>query len=412
MHIEILSCLGMTRSMCDENELTVRERMLSDGRLEDLFPSDCSRQLPLVYHIDDWHLYDNNDSFDDDDDDANQTSVVLISYIQHDWTQWTDTDNFAAHVSAAHLDCSLSDEVDDSPSPTGEQGFYDVSMLSGGAAQLSDCLSDADKERILLHPDLKLEYIMATHHRQRRVAEQLLASECPLQTAAAAAAEDADEDEDDKHCELSREPSFVTSCPQPSKVKPDDFWIREVADGLPSDSEEAKCVSQQCTCESASVCSCGSSVPANSKSPQNSTSNSILSSPISLSSPGRKVIDIAQQLTQEEYSIDKLLESEAKAACPLSIYETEGINIEPGLVRRTVDLRVDVSASPAKTSVSHSASIYETEDISLEPGLVRRTRQEIEQRERYLYVLMLQTSFMLFICCYSALTLCNILTEL
>lgn len=359
--------------MCDENDLLLRERMLADGRLEDLFPSECPRQLPLVYHIDDWHLYDNNDSFDDDTEDANQTSITLISYVQHDWTI---ADNFAG--SAAYLDCcALNAVVDDSPYTTGEQGFYDVSMLSGGSTQLSSCLSNADKERILLHPDLKLEYIMATHHRQRRVAEQLLASDCPLQTLA-------DTDEDDKHCKLSREPSFVSNCPQLSKVRPDDFWIRDVA--MPaSDSDETKCVFQQCSCESASVCSCGSNAAVNSsKSPlQNSTSNSLQSSPISLSSPGRKVIDIAQQLSQEEVcSTDKPTEVEAKPACLLSIYETEGISIEPGLVRRTVDLSVDVTASPAKTAAAQSTSIYETEDISLKPGLVRRTLQEIEQRER------------------------------
>jgi len=374
----MLFCSGISHSMCDENELSMRERKLSDVRLEDLFPSECSRQLPLVYHIDNWHLYDNSDSFDDDSDDTTHASVTLISYIQHDWT---DDDNFAAHVSVAQVDCSVNDEVD-SPSAVSEQGFYDVSILSGGAAQLSSCLSDTDKERILLHPDLKLEYIMASHHRQRRVAEQLLASDCPQQTAATAEAADEDEDGDSKQCKLSPEPSFVTSCPQPSKVKPDDFWIRDMADEMPSDSEEANCISQQCSCETASVCSCGSSAPVNSTSLQNSTSNSMLSSPVSVSSPSRKVIDIAQQLAQEECSIDKLKEPVAKSVCPLSIYETEGICIEPGLVRRTVDLGVDVSASPAKTVTSHPTSIYETEEISLEPGLVRRTRQEIEQRER------------------------------
>jgi len=363
--------------VCDENDLLLRERMLADGKLEDLFPSECPRQLPLVYHIDDWHLYDNNDSFDDDTEDANQTSVTLISYVQHDWTV---TDNSA--VSKVNLDCcSLDGDVDSSPSATGEQGFYDVSMLSGGSAQLSSCLTDVDKERILLHPDLKLEYIMATHHRQRRVAEQLLASACLLQTPTAD-----NDDDDDKHSKLSREPSFVTNCPQTSKVRPDDFWIRDMADAMPSsDSEEVKCVFQQCSCdESVSVCSCGSSAAVNSsKSPaQNSTSNSLQSSPLSLSSPTRKVIDIALQLAHEDCCADKLTDAEAKAACPLSIYETEGISIEPGLVRRTVDLGVDVTASPAKTAASQSASIYETEDISLEPGLVRRTRQEIEQRER------------------------------
>jgi len=373
MHVDILLCLGISRSMCDENELSLREQMLSDGRLEDLFPSEYSRQLPLIYHIDDWHLYDNNDSFDDDNDDANQTSVTLISYVQHDWT---DTDHLAAHMLADDVDCSVTDEVDAGLSTTGEQGFYDVSMLSGGAALLSDCLSDADKEKILLHPDLKMEYIMATHHRQRRVAEQLLASECSLQSAAAA------DDEDDKSSKLSREPSFVSSCPQPSKVKPDDFWIRDAADTLSTDSEEGKCVSQQCTFESASVCSYSSSVPVISKSPPNSITNSLQSSPTSVSSQARKVTDIAHQLTQEENSIDKLTEPETRTSCPLSIFETEGISIEPGLVRRTVDLEVDISLSPAKTTVSYPASIYESEDISLEPGLVRRTRQEIEQRER------------------------------
>ena len=363
--------------MCDENELSLRGQMLSDGSLEDLLTSECSRQLPLIYHIDDWHLYDNNDSFDDDNDDTNQTSVTLISYIQHDWT---DGDRFAAFLATAHLDSSENSEVDDDQSVSGEQGFYDVTMLSGGViseTQLSNCLSDADKERILVHPDLKLEFIMATHHRQRRVAEQLLASDCSLQTSTTAAVVD---DDDNGHHKLSREPSFVANCLQLSKVKPDDFWIRDMAENtLPGDSEEAKCVSQYCSCESASVCSCGIS-----KAQQNSTANSVQSSPISLCSPGtnRKVIDITQQLTPEEYSSDKPAEPEAKIAHPLSIYETEGINFEPGLVRRTVDLEVDVSSLPAKTAALRPVSIYETEDISLEPGLVRRTLQEIEQRER------------------------------
>ena len=376
VYVDMLFCSGISHSMCDENELLLRGQMLFDGSLEDLLPSE---QLPLVYHIDDWHLYDNNDSFDDDNDDADQTTVTLISYVQHDWT---DSDDFIASVSAAFLDSSEISESDDGPcGGTSEQGFYDVSMLSGGAiseAQLAAWLNDADKERAFVHPELKLEYIMANHHRQRRVAEQLQASDCPLEAATAPAAAAADnEDDDNKHCKLSREPSFVASGPQPSKVKPDDFWIRDVADTLPSDSEEATCVSQQCSCESTSVCSCGGCIPVDSKYQQNSADNSVRSSP-----DGRKVVDIAQQLAQEENSIDKVTELEAKPARSLSVYETEGISIEPGLVRRTVDLGVDVSASPDKTATLRSVSVYETEDISLEPGLVRRTRQEIEQRER------------------------------
>ena len=387
MYVETLFCSGVSRSVCDENELSPRGRILSSGSLEDLFLSDCVGQLPLVYRIDDWHLYDNSESFDDDDETAGHLSVTLISYVQYDWT---DDDNFAAFASTAQLDSPDSSEVDDSPSTTSEQGFYDVTMLSGAVyseAQLSSCLNDADKEGILIHPELQLEYIMATHHRQRRVAEQLLASDGLSQTSAAAAAA-VDADEDVKHCKLSREPSFVTVCPQPSKVKPDNFWIRDVADTLPSDSEEEKCVFQSCSCESAGVCSCGSSLPVDSKPQQSSAGNSVPSSPISPCSPARKVIDIAQQLAQEqeECSVDKLTETSAKLARPLSIYETEGIDFEPGLVRRTVDLGVDVSASPVKTAASHPVSIYETEEISLEPGLVRRTRQEIEQRERYLCI--------------------------
>jgi len=380
----MLFCAGISHSMCDESELWQRGWKLgsTDGSLEDLFSSHCPRQLPLVYHIDDWHLYDNDDSFDDDDADVNHTSITLLSYVQHDWTD----DSFAAFVSTADLDLSENCEVDDSPGATREQGFYDITMLSGGVisqTQLSGSLGNADKDSIFIHPDWKLECIMATHHRQRRVAEQLLTSECLLQATAAASTADGDDGDDDKHGKLSREPSFVTGgCPQLSKVKPDDFWIRDVVDTLPSDSEEAKCTSPQCNCESASVCSCGGSLPPDSKLQQNSTSNSVQSFPVSPGSPGRKVMDIAQQLAQEECSVDKIAESEAKLARPLSIYETEGISIEPGLVRRTVDLEVDVSASPVKPAVSHSVSIYETEEISLEPGLVQRTRQEIEQRER------------------------------
>jgi len=381
IHIDILLCSGISRSVCDEKELSLRGEMLSDGNLEELFPTDCFKQLPLVYHITDWHLYDNDDSFDDDDNnDANQMSVTLLSYVQHDWT---DDDKFAKFALMAHLDWSVCKEVDDmGTATTGEQGFYDVTMLAGGVfseAQFSDCQSDADKERMLLHPDLKLEYIMATHHRQRRVAEQLRASESPFQTPAALATDD--DVEDDKLCKLSREPSFASSCQQLSKVRPDNFWIREESDAVPSESEDTKCVSQPCSGESVSMCSCGSgSVTADSRPQQSSTDNSIVSSPVSLSSPGRKVIDIAQQLEQEEHNNDRLPEAEAKTSHPLSIYETEGISFEPGLVRRTVDLGVDVSALSATSAVSRPVSIYETEDISLEPGLVRRTRQEIEQR--------------------------------
>jgi len=369
--------------MCDEKELSLREQMLCDGNLEELFPAECSKQLPLVYRIADWHLYDNEDSFDDDNDYANQTSVTLLSYVQHGWTE---DDEFARFASTAHLDWSVDNEADDdSDAVTAcEQGFYDVTMLTGGVfgeAELSNCLSSDDKgDTMFLHPDLKLEYIMATHHRQRRVAEQLRASDSPVQTAVAAVAGD-DEELEDKCCKLSREPSSVSNCLQPSKVRPDDFWIREESDTLPSESEEIKCVSQPCSCESVSVCSCGSgSVAVDCKPQHSSTDNSVLSSPVSLCSPGRKVIDIAQQLDQEEHSSDRLSEPEAKTFHPLSIYETEGISFEPGLVRRTVDLGVDVSVSSARTAVTRPVSIYESEDISLEPGLVRRTRQEIEQR--------------------------------
>jgi len=384
--LKFLLCSGISHSVCDEKELSLRGQMLSDGYLEELFPTEGSKQLPLVYHITDWYLYDNDGSFDDDNDDGNQESVTLLSFVQHNWTE---NDEF---VSAANLDWSTDNAIDGNLGTVtaSEQGFYDVTMLAGGVfseAQLSNCLSDADKERMLLHPDLKLEYIMAAHHRQRRVAEQLCAYDSPLETDAAAAAiavdddDDDDDEEEDKHCRHSREPSFVSGCPQQSKVRPDDFWIREESDTLPSDSEETKCVSRLCCCESVSECSCGSgSIAVDSKAQLSSTDNSVLSSPVSLSSQGRKVIDIAQQLAHEEHSSDKLCDPEVKTSQPLSIYETEGISFEPGLVRRTVDLSVDVCTSPTRPAVSRPLSIYETEDISLEPGLVWRTRQEIEQR--------------------------------
>jgi len=372
--MEILFCSGISHSVCDESELSQRGWVLSDESLQDIFPSASSRQLPLVYHIDNWYLYDNNDSFDDDSDDANQTSITLNYYIQHNWKE---NDSLNAFVSHAEFDLMENSDVDDSQNAAGEQGFYDVTMLCGGViseAQFSSYLDIANRDRMLLHPDLKLEYIMATHHRQRRIAEQLLASDGAVNATVAAAADDDNEDGINKHSKLCREPS---------KVKPDDFWIRDIADALPSDLEEEKCVSQQCSCESASICSCSNSLPTDGGPQQSSASNSVQLSPISLCSPGRKVIDIAQQLTQEDCSVNKLVEPEAKTARSLSVYETEGISFEPGLVRRTVDLGVDVSASPAKIAAMHPISVYETEDISLEPGLVRRTRQEIEQRERY-----------------------------
>ena len=382
--MEILLYLGISRSVCDEKELPLRLQMLAGGNLEELFSAECSEPLPLVYRITDWYLYDNDDSFDDDKDDADQTSVKLLSCIQHDWTE---DDKFARFASMTHLNWLSDGEVDNDDSATvsaSEQGFYDVTMLTGGVfseAQLSSCLSDADKEGMLLHPDLMLEYIMATHHRQRRVAEQLRASDSALQTAATAAEAADDSDEEDKHGKHSREPSFVSSCPQPSKVRPDYFWIREESDKLPDESEGTKCASHLCSCESVSTCSCGSgSIAIDSRRQQSSSDNSVLSSPVSLCSPGMKVIDIAQQLVQEEHTSERPSEHEAKASNRLSIYEMEGISFEPGLVRRTVDLGVDVSASPARTAISRPVSIYETEDISLEPGLVRRTRQEIEQR--------------------------------
>jgi len=369
--------VGVSRSVCDEKELSLRSRILSSGNLEDLLPPECS-QLPLVYHINDWQLYDNDDSFDDDNGDVCQTPVTFISCTQHDWT---DDENFAKFVSSSELDWSNHGEVDGDLGLCCEHGFYDVAMLSGGVvseAHLSSCLTDAEKEKIFLHPDFKLEYFMATHHRQRRVAEQLLTSDSALQMASA---------DDDKHCELSQEPSIIMGCPQPSsKVRPDDFWIREAADTLPSDSEEADAVLQQS--ESASVCSYSSGgTPA--KKQHNSTGNSVQSSP--LCSPGRKVSDIAQQLTYEECGGDKLSESEAKTSRSLSIYDTEGISIEPGLVRRTVDLSVDVLVSSAATRLMRPVSIYETEDIELEPGLVRRTLQEIEQRSSLLILMLLES---------------------
>ena len=364
--------------MCDEKDLSLRGWVHSSSSLEALFPPECPQELPLVYQINDWYLYDNDDSFDDDRDDANQTLVVLISHVQHDWTK---EDDFAEFVSLSHFDWSVDGDADDSGT-TSEQGFYDVTMLSGGVigdSQPSSSPADNDIETPALHPDLQLECILATHHRQRRVADLLLASDNQPQSTAAAVAIaisdlDEDADESDEHGKLSREPSFTSIGPQSSKVRPDDFWIREEAEAVPSDSEDAKCASQPCSCETVSTCSCESSV----KLQQSSAASSLQSSPISLCSPARKVLDIALQLAHDEHGSERLSETGRH----LSIYETEGISFEPGLVRRTVDHGVDVSASSGvKTaSLSRPVSIYETEEISLEPGLVRRTRQEIEQR--------------------------------
>ncbi len=115
-----------------------------------------------------------------------------------------------------------------------ERGFYDVGMLSTDVMTLSNetlkrMLSDSDDVNYLLHPDVKIEVLMAEQRKHMRIAQLLKLSQPPA--------------EPPHPLQIIRPPCEETggagegkaipvppNTPRLAKLKPDHCWIKDIPD--------------------------------------------------------------------------------------------------------------------------------------------------------------------------------------
>ncbi len=118
-----------------------------------------------------------------------------------------------------------------------ERGFYDVGMLNVDTVTLCNetlkrLLSDTDDLNYLLHPDVKIEVLMAEQRKHMRIAQLLKLSQPPPEPLhPLQIVRPPSESEDGK------EMPVPPNTPRLAKLKPDHCWIKEIPDSpeVPSD---------------------------------------------------------------------------------------------------------------------------------------------------------------------------------
>lgn len=322
----------------------------------------------------------------------------------------------------ARLEVDIDDSDSDETSSNGDtvhaNGFYDLSMLAGYRKN-SHCEDDDDdaflsvEESPLLHPDMVLEAVEA-EHRKRRQTLQLLRQKKQLSSvdpaydksifdsAAKRMSHSSCASENSEG--LSAGPSSIT------KVRPDNYWIREATDdGMPptgADSvgqesttvalvhaaaaaaaevssvlpvDEAKfCVSQTTNTSVANVLPKDTAVELTSDSHPLHESKDNVESEASVSEPGVISESVALSLNRstEEAVSEMPLKSRMDSADCLVFGDVQMREFSSSA--ETNRLLKNTSDTP----LQRPRSIYETEDILLEPGIVLKTKREFELREK------------------------------
>ena len=334
-------------------------------------------------------------------------------------------------------DLAEEDQAEENPRP--ERGFYDVSMLNMrlGCESVPE---DGEPPQYYLHPDIKIELLMALLKKHRRTAQLLRLSQPPSPPAT--------NEEPDLIDIEEPGPSMVASF---TKVRSDTSWIREIPPS-PQQPTAAQC-------------------PVLSSSPSTSSPDTLLdvppldqltqtsgSSPEDAAGTADNIIPSVSPAvsdtteTQPEAAVTETTTTTTPPSCSsasvsppfveakettsdsdqenqsiLHRYQQEEIPWESGRVKRhTKDLEEKIrdhhdsgSASPCSSlegidftnyetalgeivaaqiedvdqesvpmqnledeAKARPTSIYESEDIDLEPGLVKRTKHEIEANYR------------------------------
>ena len=157
--------------------------------------------------------------------------VVLLSYSELSENR-SDSDQEACHA-PEDSDLDPDPGLDrDEVKYKRERGFYDVGMLNIDVVSLSNetlqrVISDNDHVNYLLHPDVKIEVLMAEQRKHMRIAQLLKLSQAPA--------------EPPHPLQVVRPPDDSTqgdgkgmpvppNTPRLAKLKPDHCWIKDIPD--------------------------------------------------------------------------------------------------------------------------------------------------------------------------------------
>lgn len=313
----------------------------------------------------------------------------------------------------AQLDVDVDDSDSDETSSNGDNvhanGFYDLSMLAGYRKN-SQCEDDYDdaflsvEETPLLHPDMVLEAVQAEHRKKRQTLQLLRQNELGSIDSAfdKSIFDSAAKRMSHSSCASENSEGLSAGLSLITKVRPDNYWIREATDdGVPHTGTDS--VDQ----ELATVTLVHSTAEVSNVLPVDETKLCVNQ----VTSPS--VVNVLSKDTAVELNFERhpLQESKDKVEFEASVSEPVVISESVSLSNRSAeeaselksqidsaeflvfgDVRMREFNSSAEihqlfkntsdASLQKPRSIYETEDIPLEPGIVLKTKREFELREK------------------------------
>ena len=294
-------------------------------------------------------------------DMRSQPRVVLLSYRAFSGSEG-DHGNTSDGNEVLTEESDFEDFVPEEHSGKVQRGFYDVQMLNTNLLGL-DVEGQADEAlpvnqiNYYLHPDYKMELLMAQQRKHRRIAQLLKLSQPPGE----------ESEPTTLHARSPPRPQGPAAAPQVAKLRADNFWIKETP---PSPQDPNKITDTSEEAEETIVSPSNDELPSSgSEQPAvGDTQESLLPSTTETTPEVAPAVDTDPQPLQEADHPDPEDDSEsgpgttAQDIGVLQHYQKEDIPWNPGMVRRHkhhLERRLQTEGEPSSrvsTSSSDSGS--------------------------------------------------------
>ena len=322
------------------------------------------------------------------------SAVVLLSYqpITIDVTQQDGQDLSSSTAEDSDLEDLVTEE-----DIHRQCGFYDVSMLYGYRSHAEEFSQEAFDVRTSdeydlsyeLHPDMVLERLQAEQRKHRRTAQLIMLSES-----------DKNSSQSDRMM-ITDDPGQTnfdacqTSQLLLTKVRPDNFWIKEnQMSPLVQDPDFIDCEVLDKS-KIRPVCISSSTSKESLKSVGNSSYENVKDdrleviereeTPLFHGSVRRQTMDYEGRVrskTEESLNSPSPTNDSLVSTAPSEKLEMETSKSSGDFSKSPEDVFQQMSPPDKEMGRTRLSSIYDSEEISLEPGIVMRTKLEIELRER------------------------------
>ena len=391
--LEDLSSLPFTLDNCDDYEISSR----SADSLDDAYSESPLVDTPYL----DW----------------GKSNILLLHYKPN----LLDAQAECWHVS--NDDSDVEDYLTEEDTRRREWGYYDVGMFAELDEDLQELKEHSEElDTYFLHPDEKVENIFAHQRKQLRIAQLLKLSQMKKEQDELKSQTVYSQD-----CSLKEDHKLQSAAALATKVRPDDYWIKDIPNPGEVEQEEesevagdnAENIQENLITEDIigddqkeiEVEELQPKTPEIENSPESQRSTSA-DSDLELHDIG-----ILQHYGKEEIpwhpgtvkrhkqNFEKVVESSnsssssgSRPSSPSSLPDNSVLQDPLPCTSCPSDVISDDNttkedcqpvtppAIPCTTErYNRPLSIYETEEIELPAGLVQRTKQEIEERARYFF---------------------------